>query len=310
MSNFTTVNIPLDTVILNSQSLPESLTKIVNNQGLLEEYLETLYNRLEINTTNKSIGEYTPINSINSAKYIVYSTDTNDEININAGIYFVRNTADTESKGYFRPYYDHWEFGTEIMTDKITVNKELVLSDNSSVTMNDVVVNGSVTFKEAIRESVSYDNIEIEGVSTGSNNTLILNKSIAKHIFLTLKFDNTIYDAGGWNPADIDIKLDISPDLKDDIETNGQIFNIYVEKLLDYTDAPIISNSIGSIKFVVGDVLGSLNGGGIKGDPDNDMKLIPVDAGPNTHNFEPYTLINKFMKMSEALGAKPFLIKL
>lgn len=308
MSNFTTVNIPLDTVILNSQSLPESLTKIVNNQGLLEEYLETLYNRLEINTVNKSIGEYTPINSINSAKYIVYSTDTNDEININAGIYFVRNTADTESKGYFRPYYDHWEFGTEIMTDKITVNKELVLSDNSSVTMNDVVVNGSVTFKEAIRESVSYDNIEIEGVSTGSNNTLILNKSMAKHIFLTLKFDNTIYDAGGWKiNTPIEIKLDISPDLKDDIETNGQIFNIYVKELLDYTDAPIDINYDSSIKFVVGDVLGAE--GGIKGDPDNDMKLIPEGTG-TFPAFEPYTLINKFMKMSETLGAKPFLIKL
>lgn len=308
MSNFTTVNIPLDTVILNSQSLPESLTKIVNNQGLLEEYLEKLYNELEINTTNKSIGEYTPINSINSVKYIVYSTNTNDEINPNAGIYFVRNTADTTLKGYFRPYYDHWEFGTEIMTDKLTVNRELVLSNSSSVSMNDVTVEGNIAFKKAIRESVGYADIQITGVA---GNTLVLDENMSKHIFLTLKFDNTIYDGGGWKPgADIEIKLDISPDLKNDIETNGQIFNIYVEELLDYTDAPIISNFNHLIKFVVGDVLGSLEGGGIKGDPDNDMKLIPVDTGTYTHGFEPYTLINKFMKMSEPSGGKPFLIKL
>ena len=189
--SFTPVNIPLETVVLSSEPLPTSLTKIVNNQSLLELYLEDIYNKLEINTTTKVIGETTPINSVNSNKYIVYATQDGSTVDPTYGIYITTNlaTIGDANTGYFRPIdIGGGALGTELKTDDLIVIRTATLPSDVAIenlTLTSLTVSGKTTLSGSVIESL--EDFEPASLILSDGSPVFTLSSLSKKtMFLTL----------------------------------------------------------------------------------------------------------------------------
>jgi len=245
MSNFTTVDIPLSTVVLSSQSLPTSLRTIVSNQGILETYLETLYNTFEINSTNKAIGEHTPVNSINSKKYILYGTDGNGDPDTSNGIYVMQNLENTTNQGYFRPYDNNGSFGTEIKADKLTISKSVVFEVSTSITFPDnlsitnIVASGNVSYGGSFTHSIEYVTLAVE-YTAQANNTITINGNTSRIVVIDIEFNVDIYDDTdtiAWQ-----IASDVGITLVNDGMEEGQEVDIMVRSIADDSSSAITAN--------------------------------------------------------------------
>lgn len=249
MSNFTTVDIPLQTIVLASEPLPKSLIKVVSNQGILETYLETLYNTFEINSTNKAIGEYTPINSMNSKKFINYGTDGNGDPDTNNGIYIMQNLENVTNQGYFRPFDNGGAFGTEIKTDKITISTEINFGATAAmvfpddVTLTNVTITGNASFAGGMNDSIEYVNVTLEE-TTQANNTLSITSSTSRVIVLNVKMAADIY-SGGWA-----LSGNVSLTLVNSGMVDGQEVDIIVGSIVDSGESAIANNTNGGYFYI------------------------------------------------------------
>lgn len=295
MSNFTTVDIPLSTVVLNSESLPLSLSKIVNNQGIIETYLETLYNTFEINPTNKAIGEYTPINSANSKKFIIYGTDGNSNPDTNNGMYIMQNLENITNQGYFRPFNNGGSFGTEIKTDKLTVTSNITFGTSASITFpdditfTDIAINGNVSFGGSMVHSTEYVTLNVEA-TTPANNVFTINGSTSRVVVIDLVLDIDIYDPTDTSPWQTASNIPIKVINGGMIE--GQIVEFVIRTVLDWDMDAITETYSTNLYFYFTPDSSFTNGIEPNNLPENDY-IMDGDIATTPYNIcRKYILLN------------------
>jgi len=287
MSNFTTVDIPLSTIVLSSEPMTRSLTKLVNNQGILETYLETLYNTFEINASNKSIGEYLPVNSINSKKYIVFGTDGSGDPDTASGIFIMANLENSTNQGYFRPFDNGGAYGTELKTDKINVSTSIIFGSSATIALPDEVsidnltITGNTIYGGSYVESVEYIDVDVE-FTTQANNTITLNSNSKKTILLTVIFNQDIYD-GTYQVTDT---IDVT--LIDGGMIEGQVVEIMMHSIEDHLLSTLTANG----NIVLNLVTDATFTGGLVPNPTGDV-IMADDATFVAYNiYARYKFIN------------------
>lgn len=278
MSTFNTVDIPLDLILLKSDSVPSAMSKIISNQGLLEKYLEDLYNKIEIEFGTKVIlGKSNAIGLINMRKSVIASLNDAGDILPDSGLYITKTVDDFSGSGYFKAIDINGSFGTELGADVVRINKKMVLESGAFIEN----INGD-------GEIWPYEFIPLT-IDNTANNELVLSSGSKNIIVIDLVVDTTLYDSGAWidnGNVPITIKMDTNNPVRD-----GQFFTIVVRNVFqsDGTTAITDNYTHGLIHFV-GDSTFE-----IKNYVDSENKLVSNTSGTHVK----YNLVNTYVKLTD-----------
>lgn len=231
MSTFNTIDIPLDLILLKQDTIPIAMNKFIGNQGILETYIEDIYNKLEVDFSNdlSVMGKSIPIDLINANKISIIGLDSSGNIVSDRGLYIAQAIDNSSDAGYFKAVDIDGNFGTELRSDVVTVSKKLVIGNGAYIDKSDA--DGDTLLVEYLTVDIGYPT---------TNNILQISENTKNVIILDLKIDESLYNGGNWEShGNIPITLKFDTEIP---PRDNQHFTIILRHILDSSGDTILNN--------------------------------------------------------------------